>query len=72
MFIHTHHYEIKNDFYDSWIAKHPRRTGEAYVNQYYEAKFISDNPIPKDKDFSALWEWLKPLKEVEDKTKFTK
>ena len=32
-FIHTHHYEIHTDFYDSWIANHPRRSGEAYTNQ---------------------------------------
>ena len=25
-FIHTHHYEIHESFYDSWIANHPRRT----------------------------------------------
>jgi hypothetical protein len=24
-----HHYEIHRNFYESWLAKHPRRTGEA-------------------------------------------
>jgi hypothetical protein len=56
-FIHTHHYEVSDDFYDSWIAHHPRRTGEAYLNQYLEAKFISDNPIPRELDFPELWHW---------------
>lgn len=65
-FIHTHHYEVQNDFYDSWIAKHPRRTGEAYFNQYYDAKFIDDNPIPKNLDFPQLWEWYEQFKAVED------
>ncbi len=67
-FIHTHHYEVHSDFYDSWIANHPRRTGEAYLNQYLEAKFIDNNPIPHDLDFPALWEWYGQFKKAEDKT----
>lgn len=66
-FIHTHHYEVHSCFYDSWIANHPRRTGEAYINQYWEAQFIDNNPLPKDLSFPRLWEWLTPLKVVEDK-----
>ncbi len=64
-FIHTHHYEIQKDFYDSWIANHPRRTGEAYWNQYMEAKFIENNPIPKDLDFPDLWKWFEQFKKAE-------
>jgi hypothetical protein len=68
-FIHTHHYEIHESFYDSFIAKHPRRTGEAYKNQYYDAKFISDNPIPKDiSKLEQLVEWFVPLLDVERKS----
>ena len=55
-FIHTHHYEVDADFYSSWIANHPRRTGEAYLNQYLEAKFIDNNPIPRHLNLSALWD----------------
>ncbi|MFA5755018.1 MAG: hypothetical protein WC909_01470 [Candidatus Paceibacterota bacterium] len=65
-FIHTHHYEMNTDFYDSWIANHPRRTGEAYLNQYLQAKFINNNPIPRTLDFPALWEWYGQFKKVED------
>ncbi len=57
-FIHTHHYEIQADFYHSWIANHPRRTGEAYWNQYFMVKFLHGNPLPKDADFPALWDWF--------------
>ncbi len=67
-FIFSHHYRIKKTFYDSWIAKHPRRTGEAYLNQFIEAKFIEDNPLPKDAGFDALWQWFDVLQAVE-KTK---
>ena len=64
-FIHTHHYEIHRHFYESWIAKHPRRTGEAYWNQYWEAKFVSDNNIPLGLGFPDIWDWYKPLVERE-------
>ncbi|MBI3307314.1 MAG: hypothetical protein HYZ84_05900 [Candidatus Omnitrophica bacterium] len=64
-FIHSHHYEIYEDFYDSWIAKHPRRTGEAYINQYLDAQFIEDNPIPKEEDFQNLWKWFEQFKDAE-------
>lgn len=56
-FIHTHHYETHSSFYDSWIANHPRRTGEAYINQYWNAQFIDNNPIPKELAFPELWAW---------------
>ena len=70
-FIHTHHYEVHTDFYDSWIAQHPRRTGEAYLNQYVEAKWISNNDIPADLDFPGIREWYKPLVERERNTWFS-
>lgn len=69
-FIHTHHYEIHDSFYDSFIAKHPRRSGEAYWNQYYEAKFISDNAMPNNiTKLEHLIEWFKPLLDIEMRQK---
>jgi len=65
-FIHTHHYEVHDNFYNSWIANHPRRTGEAYWNQYLEALFIEDNPIPRNLDLPELWDWFDKLREVEE------
>lgn len=64
-FIHTHHYDVHKDFYDSWIAKHPRRTGEAYTNQYFDACFIEDNPIQREASLDELRQWLRPLLGVE-------
>ena len=66
-FVHTHHYEHHTDFYDSWIANHPRRTGEAYWHQYLDAKFINNNPLPRDAGFDDLWKWMMPLLEHEAK-----
>lgn len=67
-FVHTHHYDYHADFYESWIANHPRRTGEAYWNQYLDAKFISNNPLPREAGFEDLWAWFMPLLEHEAKT----
>jgi len=65
-FIHTHHYDVLESFYDSFIANHPRRSLEAYCNQYLEAKFISDNPVPQQfASFEEMAEWYEPLLEAE-------
>lgn len=71
-FIHSHHYRVENSFYNSWIANHPRRTGEAYLNQFMNAMFIDNNPLPKDADFEQLWEWYDKLQTVEDEKKHNK
>jgi hypothetical protein len=66
-FIHTHHYEIHESFYDSFLGKHPRRSGEAYWNQYYKAKFIADNSIPSNiKELDKLVKWFQPLLNIEN------
>jgi len=70
-FIHSHHYETYKSFYDSWIANHPRRTGEAYLNQYIDAKFINTNPVPVNYNFTELWSWFEQLKSVEDQNNST-
>jgi hypothetical protein len=64
-FIHSHHYEVHDTFYQSWIANHPRRTGEAYWNQYFERMYLPNNPIPKDVDFPELWAWFARFTEAE-------
>ncbi len=64
-FIHTHHYCVHNNFYNSWIAHHPRRTVEAYWNVFMEVKNIDKNSIPKDLNFPRLWKWYEKFKEAE-------
>ena len=66
-FIHTHHFEVQTDFYDSWIAKHPRRTGEAYLSQYIDAHFVTDNPIPRDLDLDATSNWFERFLDAEQR-----
>ncbi|HAS6248843.1 TPA: hypothetical protein I7203_21125 [Vibrio vulnificus] len=64
-FIHTHHYRVEDSFYNSFIANHPRRTGEAYIHQYLEAKWIRNNPTPKCSSLNELWDWYERLYSVE-------
>ena len=59
-FIHSHHYQIYRDFYESYIANYPRRTGQAYFAQFYAAKPKKPNPIPRDLGLAELWKWLPP------------
>lgn len=66
-FIHSHHYEVHDDFYKSWISRHPRRTGEAYLSQYFDVQFISDNPMPQDLDFPDLFRWFARFRAAEDR-----
>ena len=64
-FIHSHHVDSYKDFYDSWIAKCPRRTCETFWNEKMELKKVKDNNIPRNANFHELWKWLEPLKEAE-------
>jgi hypothetical protein len=66
-FIHTHHYEIHGSIFDSWLANHPRRSVEAFYNQYIYAFFIENNPVPTS--FGSIEEliaWFQPLREAEE------
>ena len=67
-FIHTHHYDVHADFYDSSIGLFPRRTCEAEWNYTMPEKpaFYPQNPIPTKLAFKELWEWYGPLTEAED------
>jgi hypothetical protein len=62
-FIHTHHYEIWDDFFDSWLAKHPCQGIDMFVEQFLEAQFIDDNPVPRNVGFDELWAWFDELGE---------
>ncbi len=64
-FICSHHYRCRRDFFDSWLAKHPRRSCEAMWDQTMECKFISEHPVPRATRIEELWDWYAPLLEAE-------
>jgi hypothetical protein len=68
-FIFADHCDVWNDFYKSWIAKHPRRTCDAMWAQLMMVKFTEENPVPKDVSLEKLQNWYKSLVEVERKDK---
>lgn len=59
------HYEVRKDFYESWSARHPRRSCEACWDQFMEIHVRADSAIPRDADFTQLADWFRPLLEAE-------
>jgi len=60
-FIHSHHYGTQRSFYDSTIAKHPRRSCEALWQCLAGARFLEKSIVfPKDMTFDSLYNWLEP------------
>lgn len=69
-FIHTHHYDYFTNYFDSRLAKFPRRTFENYHHQMLPMtpaeSFQEANPVPQDfESLEQMWEWFGPLIEAE-------
>jgi hypothetical protein len=60
-FIHTHHYDLRRSFHESWIGLHPRRSCEAAWQQFFGARFISTHPLPEASTLEELHAWFGPL-----------
>ena len=65
-FIHTHHYDYCNSFFNSSLAKYPRRTDEAYWCHFLfmtpEEAFVDENRVPSDLNtLQEMWDWYQPL-----------
>lgn len=74
-FIHTHHYDYCNSYFDSCLARCPRRTSEDYFTWCYpttpEEAFHDVCPIPEGgfETFEEMWSWHQLLIDVEEKVK---
>jgi hypothetical protein len=66
-FVYIDHYRTYTNFRDSMLARHPRRSGEAFLNQYIDGKFLEGNRIIEAKTLDELHEWFRPLIEVEER-----
>ena len=71
-FIHSHHYNYHTNFFESSIARHPRRSVESY--HHWSSPFTPNdvfqdgNLVPSDfRTLEEMWEWYKPLIEAEKK-----
>lgn len=71
-FIHTHHYDYCTSYFQSSLAKCPRRTSEDYFLWCYpttpEEAFHDTNPIPDGgfNTFEEMWSWHKELIDIEN------
>jgi hypothetical protein len=73
-FIHSHHYDYADSFFDSVIARFPRRTSESWFHHYLpkspDEMFMESNPVPQNlNSLEELWEWYQPLIEAEKEWK---
>ena len=56
---------LEKDFYASFLARYPRRSCEVKRKISSTARFVAENPIPRQATFGDLDRWLIPLLEAE-------
>ena len=60
-FIHTHHSQCCTNFYDSLMARHPRRTCEHLWARLMEGRWPQKwSEFPRKASFDELYQWLEP------------
>jgi hypothetical protein len=64
-FVHSHHYDVFASFRESWVARHPRRSIEAFRRQYLDADVVEDNVIPDTTVLQELQDWFARLVDAE-------
>lgn len=72
-FIHSHHYDYCTSFYESSLAKAPRRTVELFFCRYFpstpEEAFVTTAPMPEHfGSFDDMWNWFLPMIDQEKKS----
>jgi hypothetical protein len=53
-FIHTHHYRVYTDFYNSLLGRHPGRSCEAVWWQTQEMQAFEPDPMDRSARFDEL------------------
>lgn len=72
-FIHTHHYDYCTNYFQSSMARCPRRTNESYFLRCFfntpEEAFHEECPIPEGgfATFDEMWDWHQELIDIEEK-----
>lgn len=72
-FVHTHHYTYSNNFFDSTLAKFPRRTIESLFDRTQNCLWLSsENPFKENMSFIELTQIVNKLilEEENNKNKF--
>lgn len=61
-FIHTHHYSVFNDFFDSSLCKFPRRTCELLFDNTQKNRWIhGDKGFKRDMEFKEIEKFIQCL-----------
>ncbi len=73
-FINSHHYDFVNNYFESSLARNPRRTFESYQQHMFpftiEEALSASNPVPSNfETLQELWDWHQPLIDAEKKWK---
>ncbi len=67
-FIHSHHYKIRKDFFDSYIALFPRRSVEAMWEMFMNCEFLDPNfKLKSNMSKAELTELIFELRSYENK-----
>lgn len=66
-FIVREHYAIQNDFFNTYLAVHPRRSCDAFAMATLQQRPWKDNHFPRGLTLQGLQEWIMPLVEEEKK-----
>lgn len=64
-FIVRTYFDHCSAYYESRIARYPRRSCEALVDQTFFGQFVENNNIPIDADFDGLLSWIEPFVKAE-------
>jgi hypothetical protein len=70
-FIVRENYAVRNDFFDTYLAIHPRRSCDAFAMATLQQRPWKDNHLPKGVSLKELQEWVVPLVEEEKAGKFS-
>jgi hypothetical protein len=70
-FIVRENYAIKDDFFDTYLAIHPRRSCDAFAIATLQQRPWKDNHLPKGASLKELQDWVMSLVEEEKAGKFS-
>ncbi len=59
-FFYSHYCDVYKDFRQPFLARHPRRSGEAFSDQYSGAILVEDAPFPDLGPLADLHDWFRP------------
>ena len=65
-FIHSHHYRVTNEFSQSLLGQHPRRTCEALWMQLMMVQWNISNEVPHPAGWDEMIRFYEVLKSDED------